>query len=437
MNERIREEGPTEVLSATHMEFYYWTPRTQRSAPTNDSYRTRWTHRYMRDVNTPGFKEKQAKGLVVCSPMMSYSVIEEYPLVQWSNAIIPADPSRKGILDVGVTGTYRWLWKYTTGEVWKPWLVYVDPFYLSKSARSAALSEAYANVGDAEANLWESAAEMRESFNTIVGLMGKAVWLSKKTAELIPLSAKARKIRIAMKALRSGAKKTAFAVELARLTKQAAAAWLEYRYGIRPIVNDIRSVAAAIHKRAETRRTSRGFRDASWTTHYKGLHAGTHSTVDFEWDMTMSSSWEFRAGILYELDNVLCDQLNAYGMSKIYTLPWELFPYSFVIDWFIGVGRWLESWAPVLGVTKKASWITSLRVTTQNCTLSAIPQAGYSPGYVHDRVVTGSAVISRTERCQDRQVGVLPPLLPTVDVSLNIAKLADIVALLMQLRHHR
>jgi hypothetical protein len=48
------------------------------------------------------------------------------------------------------------------------------------------------------------------------------------------------------------------------------------------------------------------------------------------------------------LDEYVTDQLYESGFSTagLFALPWELIPYSFVVDWFVNVSDYLRALAP-------------------------------------------------------------------------------------------
>jgi hypothetical protein len=89
-----------------------------------------------------------------------------------------------------------------------------------------------------------------------------------------------------------------------------------------------------------------------------------------------------RTGILYELDH-----RDVFGLSfkEIPITAWELVPYSFVIDWFVNAGDYIQAVTPKLGVKVLGSWSTTEDeiVTKTTTTLEDVVGSTYnlvSPG---------------------------------------------------------
>ena len=116
-------------------------------------------------------------------------------------------------------------------------------------------------------------------------------------------------------------------------------AWLEGRYGWRQILFDIEGVNEAIDKLCAT----------DTYTRYK-----THATSSRSWTNVEEDSWTYGStGVLAlrktdtitgsVIARVVADHTpEAIDFNPI-TTAWELVPFSFVIDWVVSVGSWLES----------------------------------------------------------------------------------------------
>lgn len=119
--------------------------------------------------------------------------------------------------------------------------------------------------------------------------------------------------------------------------QSAANYWLEYTYGIKPLMYSIADIAKAQsmsgHKLFQT------FRDRDVqnkeTTYVQGNYE-----AQLEQDVTIR---------VYVKQLIDADLIRHKYSFWIPTAIWEVVPYSFVIDWFVGVGDYLQSLRPFVG----------------------------------------------------------------------------------------
>ena len=122
-----------------------------------------------------------------------------------------------------------------------------------------------------------------------------------------------------------------------------AAAWLTYRYGIMPLVYETYGLAKWIedleqgsyeHLRVYTKKRITRPMDYSHSSSYGGLNFVTKTkgeyTVKCRYDYRRTGDFQYVA-------------LRDLGILDPQLLAWELIPYSFVADWFINIGDFLEA----------------------------------------------------------------------------------------------
>lgn len=144
--------------------------------------------------------------------------------------------------------------------------------------------------------------------------------------------------------------------------------WLEFQFGWKPIVSDIQalldwlkdirqknsgkflyfSVAGRGTERIEKVRLT-GYNGYNPFSEYDAYVTGT-----FERDYTIRA--------VYRVDDPLDVLLGSLGMNNLYSGAWNLLTLSFVIDWIIPVGDWIENNIATSGLTLVDS-MTSSRVT--------------------------------------------------------------------------
>jgi hypothetical protein len=207
----------------------------------------------------------------------------------------------------------------------------------------------------------------------------------------------------------------------------AAETWLQYRYGVMPIINDMNTIIEGVKKktgnvRKRTVSESQIMRSVSSTiVRDNGLGGIGHIGKQISDKVTVKA---------ISLDEYNVNQLENVGFTAkgLITLPWELIPYSFVVDWFVNVGDFLGSLVPLPGVKPLGSCLITERDSVTNWVLlSHTADTGYSIV----RPMTGtcrSGMWSKT-----RASLVQPSLVLKSDFRLDQAvRFTDAVSLLVQ-----
>lgn len=207
--------------------------------------------------------------------------------------------------------------------------------------------------------------------------------------------------------------------------------WLSYRYGWLPLISDVKDAAeaAAFHwyegeppTHVYTRLTSEGTRylSGSQTTTrcvmYYAPVAGVQSSDYTAWRT------ECKAGLTLISKSTTYQTLHQFGLDDPLSLAWELVPFSFVADWFIGVGDYLASRSTLNGWEVLDGFTVEVRDVSGNIILtnSSFGAGGSSPyryRYFSRKPWLGT-----------------PPAFPIVAVNLNPSRILDAVSLLRNIR---
>lgn len=151
------------------------------------------------------------------------------------------------------------------------------------------------------------------------------------------------------------------------VAQAAANAWLECRYGWRPIISDMGTIIDSTHVTAarSERRTFRGGTRGMLNDSVKvsvGNTAvpqltGAEATTNFK------KSWSSSSGVIVQVSNLNRSSAVAKSLGlrpcDIPATLWEIIPYSFVVDWFVGIGTWISALTPNPDVTILSSWTTT------------------------------------------------------------------------------
>lgn len=121
--------------------------------------------------------------------------------------------------------------------------------------------------------------------------------------------------------------------------------WLELQYGWKPLLSDVFGACDALSKRGKD----------DWMVTAKG----SASKKPFgEYSISGEDTW-WRSGVSrYELGvfvradacpSTAFSSLSSVGVTNPLNVAWELVPYSFVVDWFLPIGGWINSLDATIG----------------------------------------------------------------------------------------
>jgi len=299
------------------------------------------------DNPTKKFKEKQMKGMIINTAMAKTLDKRVFvPSGSWSSFYV----SSGSCTGCGSTSTLAKSWSGTglPPGFPLPTLAYACSTAFASSmtnARKDAVTKAYAGVDKPEVLALVDIAEFKK---TMQMLRNPIAGLGRLTDRI--------KRDMRRKAPKEGWPKGYSLSDFVRDN------WLQYRYGYLPLIGTIQGIYAAVTKPAvPLRRTSRGKsvvppETISFTSNTTiGAPVGTGCGWNVTQTVKDTFSFEVRAGVLYESTFTVSDDLGL-NLQAIPSTIWELVPYSFVSDWFINFGTWLDAVTPRVGVRYLASW---------------------------------------------------------------------------------
>lgn len=323
-----------------------------------------------------------------------------------NGAILPVNPyfvSRQDVFRSGCNGTALLSWN---GSCLTREVVTTDVFYnlykgdppplpdLSGDI-AAAVNSAIADASQAKVQALVSAGEAKETFHLLLGA--------------------ARRLLAIVKAvkLRSKEKKISF-----------ESAWLEYRYGWRPLIYEVKQWIDAlnhsfekgerVHGRGNHILTDRKSGSLSWA-------AGTEQTIKTDW------SFEYSIRVNgFALCEVTNSTIARFGLNPL-TSAYELITLSFVLNWFWDIGSWLAANSTSLSGFSLVSSGNNVKIDSYYySTTRVVPSAGsHSTGGYYGQQYS---VNTRSFQRAPGGGGGLPSWYPR----LSPAKLADLAAILAQ-----
>lgn len=131
--------------------------------------------------------------------------------------------------------------------------------------------------------------------------------------------------------------------------------WLEYKYGWTPLLMEVKGAAeffAQQHVERKPRFVAKSHRERKFNTSRSVAYtAYGWSTPSHSYTEQVESVYTYKAKVWCELTNPHMSALQQLGITNPLLIAWELVPFSFVFDWFIQVGDYLEGLTALHGVT--------------------------------------------------------------------------------------
>lgn len=145
-------------------------------------------------------------------------------------------------------------------------------------------------------------------------------------------------------------------------SKKSHNKWLEYQYGWMPLIMDVKSTAEFFAQQYVSRPlrfsvSSRFLDDKSGVFNaLNPIEGGTARR-----DEAFKLNREYRVKLWCEINNPALSQVQQLGITNPALIAWELVPFSFVFDWFLQVGDYLQAITAFHGVTVRNAMISCER----------------------------------------------------------------------------
>lgn len=260
---------------------------------------------------------------------------------------------------------FSWLnfWHINSGAIasinWYPNFSLVNGAVRDSRLDDLASMKAYANVMEPDVNLLENLAEAGKTLKMFVSPMRGIV-------DLVGQMNKAANKPVSGPRLSPTSK-------LKASPMRAANAWLQYRYGIMPLVISVEGLRKSYRRHFVPHK--------SW--YRKGGSVISTSESDMESQTSVGNAifyWKEQAQIenctrreyFYQSINGLSKDLWSVGAHprQYLSLAWELIPASFMVDWSVNINDWLKTITPAPHIQFLMSFVSWRQTTsiTRFCT---------------------------------------------------------------------
>jgi len=127
--------------------------------------------------------------------------------------------------------------------------------------------------------------------------------------------------------------------------------WLEMQYGWSPLMSDLHGAMSSVGQRQNGnqfffKKMSRLSGKSSAPNMFGGAgFNGSNWTVISDWDERVECA------VWYKLNTSGLSAFSSLGLTNPVSIAWELVPWSFVVDWFLPLGNWFNTFDAGLGKT--------------------------------------------------------------------------------------
>lgn len=206
-----------------------------------------------------------------------------------------------------------------------------------------------------------------------------------------------------------------------------ASGWLELQYGWKPLLSDIygacehaaNSANNVIINKASA--SAKQTIDLSSTVKVTSNGVTTWTTTKGQIDITA------RYGVTYTTSIPAFRTAAQLGLLNPYSVAWELLPYSFVIDWFIPIGEYINSWDADFGLHFQDGYF----VIGQNCQFNRV-ESKLGKSYGQYNTARWESSSERIWIDRTKLASFPTPMFPQFKSPFSVGHAANALALLTQ-----
>lgn len=209
--------------------------------------------------------------------------------------------------------------------------------------------------------------------------------------------------------------------------KQASDDFLMWRYGAVPLAEDVYSAAEGLAKYKEG---GLNFSVTCTRTH-SWVKNSPMSVTQWNYVPVLSQdkgkfAVKYVINFTYSLEHV--HALAQWGLTNPAEWLWEATPWSFVFDWWLKIGEWIDLWDATAGL----QFVSGSHTTFESWTIRQRALGSvHADGALHITELSGLS--RRLVECRRTPLASFPALvLPRTGTGLNLARGENAVALLLQ-----
>lgn len=213
--------------------------------------------------------------------------------------------------------------------------------------------------------------------------------------------------------------------KLRRAPKDVGGQWLALQYGWQPLLSDVYGAAEFLAQKANEpvrTRISHSKTIRWYVNNVASIHGGTIPLY-----RRLRGRYTRKVVYYFSVSSQINKDLSALGIYNPLSVAWELLPYSFVADWFIPIGTFIDVLDATTGLTFQTGSSTEFTKATQDWRIDG---TSVHAGWRYNLSGKGS---SSVVRCKRVALGSFPlPHLPSFDTRIRPKRVANGLALIFQ-----
>ena len=200
--------------------------------------------------------------------------------------------------------------------------------------------------------------------------------------------------------------------------------WMQYQFGIRPAIADIdnaTSYLADLLNRSEVGMLVKAKAGHELTDDYNGANGAVSSIVTCRPRITEVCQVHY--SVLYEIPTGGVSELNLLGLDNPWNVLWEKTQLSWMADYVVGVGDWLQSFTATNGMTFREGCRSTLRRVSANRFVVSPASKAYK--ITKSPVVNGAWAERGDFRREMLDSRLVPAVVPQIKSTLGLTQLGN------------
>jgi hypothetical protein len=164
-------------------------------------------------------------------------------------------------------------------------------------------------------------------------------------------------------------------------TMDLANQWLELQYGWKPLLQDIHGAFQAMSNLAVARQgfVARVAASGTATSRTRSTFTPWDTSINAVGETVISQTSRCKMTLRFRIASPLQSFLHQTGFANPINLGWEILPFSFVVDWFLPIGPFLETltaWNGLEFIDGSQTLFTKRRTTSGISGGNTVPATG-------------------------------------------------------------